>query len=54
MAQIAAVMTPVQPQLDAISDSTRVQIARLLNEAQREKFERMHREMVAAKKAAAK
>ena len=54
IAQIAAVMTPVQPQLDAISDSTRLQIAKLLTPEQRAKFERMHQEMVAAKKAAAK
>ena len=53
-AQIAAIMTPVQPQLNAISDSTRAQIAKLLTPAQREKFERMHREMVAARREAAK
>ncbi len=47
--QIAALMKPIQPQLDAISDSTRAQIAKLLDPAQREKLERMHREMVARK-----
>ena len=53
-AQIATIMRPIQPQLDAISDSSRAQIAKLLTPAQREKFDRMHREMVAARKAAAK
>ena len=54
LAQIATVMTPIQPQLDAISDSTRAQIAKVLNDRQRARFEQMHRDMVAAKKASTK
>ena len=54
LAQIAEVMTPIQPRLDAISDSTRAQIAKVLDEKQRAKFEQMHRDMVAAKKASVK
>jgi hypothetical protein len=44
-------MGPVQPQLDAISDSTRAQIAKVLNDKQRARLEEMHREMVARKAA---
>jgi hypothetical protein len=54
LVQIAAVMSPIQPQLDAISDSTRAQIAKVLNDTQRAKLEQMHRDMVAAKKASVK
>lgn len=54
LAQIATVMSPIQPQLDAISDSTRAQIAKVLTDQQRARFEQMHRDMVAAKKASVK
>lgn len=49
-AQIAEVMKPIQPRLEAISDSTRAQIARLLTPAQQQRFEQMHQEMLARRK----
>lgn len=51
-AQIAEVMKPIQPRLETISDSTRVQIARLLTPAQQQRFEQMHQEMLARRKEA--
>ena len=44
-AQMAEVMAPIRPRLDSISSATRVQIARILTEEQRPRFERMHEEM---------
>ena len=49
--QIAEVMKPIQPRLNEISDSTRGQIARLLTPSQQQKFEQMHQEMLARRKA---
>lgn len=49
--QIAEVMKPIQPRLNEISDSTRGQIAKLLTPAQQQKFEQMHQEMLARRKA---
>jgi hypothetical protein len=43
--QIAAVMKPVRPQIEAIKDSTRAQMTRALDVRQREKFEAMRQEM---------
>ena len=37
--QIAVIMKPVRPQLQAVSDSTRTQISRILTPAQQARFE---------------
>lgn len=50
-AQIAEVMKPIQPRLESISDTTRAQIAKLLTPAQQPRFEQMHQEMLARRKA---
>ena len=50
-AQIAEVMKPIQPRLESISDTTRAQIAKLLTPAQQQRFEEMHQEMLARRKA---
>lgn len=50
-AQIAEVMKPIQPRLESISDTTRAQIAKLLTPAQQQRFEQMHQEMLARRKA---
>lgn len=44
-AQMAEVMAPIRPRLDSISAATRGQIARILTDEQRPRFERMHEEM---------
>ena len=44
-AQMAEVMAPIRPRLDSISATTRSQIARILTDDQRPRFERMHEEM---------
>ena len=41
--QIAAIMQPIRPQLQAVSDSTRAQISRLLTPDQQQRFEEMRR-----------
>lgn len=53
-AQIAEVMKPIQPRLESIGDSTRAQIAKLLTPAQQQRFEQMHQEMLARRKASPK
>jgi hypothetical protein len=53
-AQIAEVMKPIQPRLESISDTTRAQIAKLLTPAQQQRFEEMHQEMLARRKASPK
>ena len=43
--QIATLMKPVRPQIEAVKDSTRAQLMRILTPDQRVKFEEMRQEM---------
>lgn len=40
--EMSAIMAPVRPRLDAVSDTARQQISRLLDERQRARFQEMH------------
>lgn len=42
--QMSAVLKPVRPQMDSISENARNQIRRLLTPAQQPKFDELHRE----------
>ena len=50
--QMSALLAPVRPQMDSISEATRAQIRAMLTPEQREKFERIHREQSARNKSA--
>ncbi len=40
--QMSAIMAPVRPRLDAVGDTARQQISRLLDDRQRARFQEMH------------
>jgi Spy/CpxP family protein refolding chaperone len=45
--QMAALLKPIRPQMEAISDSARAQMKRVLDPRQQARLDEMHREMVA-------